>query len=182
MVVQLRQAVRRWVGELRLRWRLRRELAALEIEEPTTMSDVCGRLSKRRGKPIRLVPYPFDVPGPFGMWLPTTSTDYILFQAETTALHQEHIIAHELGHLIAGHESVENEDQVWHELMPDIPPETIRRVLRRGTYDTDAEREAETVATMLLESAAAGELVALPAHSARARRAQRALSDRRRWL
>lgn len=181
-MVQLRQALRRWVGELRLRGRLRRELAALEIEEPTTMSDVCGRLSKRRGKPIRLIPYPFEVPGPFGMWLPTTSADYILYQAETTALHQEHIIAHELGHLLAGHGSVEDENPVWQELMPDIPPETIRRALRRGAYDTDVEREAEMVATMLLESVAVGELVALPAHSARALRAQRTLGDRRRWL
>jgi hypothetical protein len=179
-VNRVRQACRRAVAEVRLRRWLRRELAALEIDEPTTMADVCQRLGRRRGRPIRLHAYPFDVPGPFGMWLPTATSDHILYQAETTALHQEHIIAHELGHLLAGHGAVED-DGAWTDLMPDIPPETIRRALRRASYDTVDEREAETVATILLESAAVVRSVRLPAKSARAGRAQAALGDRRIW-
>lgn len=180
--MQLRQAFRRRSEEARLRRRLRAELAALQIDEPTTMADVCERLGRRRSKPIRLISYPFEMPGPFGMWLPTPSADYILYQAETTKAHQEHIVAHELGHLLAGHGAVEDDDTVWRELMPNVPPELIRRALRRGSYDTDQEREAETVATMLLESAAVLESVSLPARSTRARRAQTALEDGGRWL
>jgi hypothetical protein len=181
-VGNLRQSVGRGVNEWKLRRRLRLELAALDIDEPTDMADVCERLGRRRGKPIRLIAYPLEVPGPFGLWLSTPAADYILYQAETTKLHQEHIIAHELGHLLANHGSDEDDDAVWRELMPDIPPEMIRRALRRTSYDTDQEREAETAATMLLESAAVVEYVSLPAQSARARRAQRALGDSQHWI
>ncbi|GDY31729.1 hypothetical protein [Gandjariella thermophila] len=179
---RLGQSLRRRATESRLRRRLRRELAALHIEGPTDMADVCARLSERRGKPIRLLAYPLEVPGPFGLWLNTPSADYVLYQAETTRLHQEHIIAHELGHLLADHPSDEDDDAVWRELMPDIPPELIRRALRRTSYDTEHEREAETVATMLLESAAVAGYVPDTAHTPRAKRAQRALGDRQDWL
>lgn len=154
----------------------------MDIEGPTDMTDVCLRLGRRRGKPIQLIAYPLEVPGPFGLWLSTPSADYILYQAQTTRLHQEHIIAHELGHLLANHGSAEDDDAVWRELMPDIPPEMIRRALRRSAYDTDQEREAETAATILLEAAAVAEYVTLPGGSARARRAQRALGDPQDWL
>lgn len=181
-MVPLRRSLQRRVGEARLRRRLRGELAALGIEGPTDMADVCARLGRRRGKPIRLVAYPLEVPGPFGLWLNTPSADYILYQAETTRVHQEHIIAHELGHLLAGHSSNEQDDAVWRELMPDIPPDVIRRALRRTSYDTDDEREAETVATILLEAAVVVESVARPGLSPRARRAQRTLGDSNDWL
>ncbi|HWE89886.1 MAG TPA: hypothetical protein VG317_10540 [Pseudonocardiaceae bacterium] len=182
-MVSARRAFQRRIGESRLRRRLRGELTVLGIEGPTTMADVCARLSRRRNKPIRLLAYPLEVPGPFGLWLNTPSADYILYQVETTRLHQEHIIAHELGHLLAGHHSSdEQDDAVWRELMPDIPPELIRRALRRTSYDTDDEREAETVATILLEAAVVAESVARPSRSPRARRAQRALGDASDWL
>jgi hypothetical protein len=182
-MVSLPRAFQRRVGEARLRRRLRGELASLGIEGPTDMADVCARLSRQRNRPIRLLAYPLEVPGPFGLWLNTPSADYILYQAETTRLHQEHIIAHELGHLLAGHgSSDERDDDVWHELMPDIPPDVIRRALRRTSYDTADEREAETVATILLEAAVVAESVARPGLSPRARRAQRALGDSHDWL
>lgn len=146
------------------------------------MAEVCTRLSKQRGKPIQLIAYPFEIPGPFGLWLATPSADYLLYQAETTKLHQEHIIAHELGHLLAAHQSDDDDDEIWQELMPDIPPDIIRRALRRTSYDSDQEREAETVATLLLEAAAVVQSITMPSTSARARRAQQALGDRQNWL
>lgn len=166
----------------KLRARLRRELDAAAIDAPMPMSEVCRRLGERRGKAIRLVAYPLEAPGPFGLWLNTPSADYILYQAETTPAHQQHIIAHELGHLLAGHSSDESDDAVWQRLLPDIPPDVIRRALRRTNYDTDQEREAENVATLLLERAAAITAAMRPGRSSRARRAQRALGDDREWL
>lgn len=181
-VVELRSLIRTWSNEAKLRRRLRRELAALKIDEPMDMAEVCRRLSAHRNKPIRLLAYPFEIPGPFGLWLKTPSADYVLYQAETTPAHQQHIIAHELGHLLASHRSDEGDEAVWSVLMPDVPPDVIRRALRRTSYDNAQEREAETAATMLLEAAAVTECVRLPAASPRAHRAQRALGDRQRWL
>ncbi len=152
------------------------------VRGPVGMGEVCDRLGRRRGRPIHLLAYPLRVPGPFGLWLSTPGADYILYQQQTTALHQEHIVAHELGHLLGGHRSDEDDDSVWQELMPDVPPELIRRALRRSAYDTHDEHEAEMIATILLETAATHASVSLPARSPRAQRAQDALSDRQRWL
>ena len=179
---RLRQRLRQGRDERRLRRWLRAELAAIDVQRPVGMSGVCRRLGQRRGKDIRVLSYPLHVPGPFGLWLSTPTADYILYQQQTTALHQEHIIAHELGHVLAGHGSDEEDDSVWQELMPDVPPEMIRRALRRSAYDTHQEREAEVIATVLLESAATHASVSLPARTPRARRVQEALSDRQRWL
>lgn len=190
----IRRAVRDVIRERQLRRTLRRELAALEIEEPASMTEVCRRLSGRRAKPIRLVAFPLEVPGPFGVWVATDTADYIFYQAETTSEHQAHIIAHELGHLLANHHSHGAEDEVWQELFPDVPADQVRRALgtmsreqvrsalRRGAYDTAEEREAETVATVLLGSASVAESLIRPVSSERASRVQRALGDRRRWL
>lgn len=176
-------ALRRYRSEQALRRRLRGELAALHITRPVSMEEVCERLAERRGKPIQLLSYPLEVPGPFGLWLSTTSAEIILYQSETTRLHQQHIIAHELGHVLANHNSDDGEDAVWHELMPDIPPDVIRRALRRTSYDRDEERQAEIVATMLEEKAAVAEAIARPAATGRANRVQHALGDQQEsWL
>jgi hypothetical protein len=168
--------------EWRLREQLRTELSALDINHPIDMAEVCQRLSAHRELPIRLIAYPLEVPGPFGLWLRTTSADYIMYQQETTVLHQQHIIAHELGHLLAGHSSDDGDDAVWAELLPDVPPDLLRRALRRANYDTEQERDAETVATLLLERATVVGSVTSPGRSLRARRAQRSLGDRQDWL
>lgn len=138
-------------AERALRRRVRRELQALKIQPPLQVEVVCQRLGERRGRPIRLVSYPIPVPGPFGLWIATTSADYILYQAETTRVHQDHIILHEVGHIFAGHGSGDTDDAVWGQLMPNISPEVISRALRRTSYDAAHEREAELVATIIQE-------------------------------
>ncbi|GAB3677585.1 hypothetical protein [Saccharopolyspora tripterygii] len=168
--------------ERRLRQQLRAELSILDISHPIDMTEVCQRLGEHRGLTIRLLAIRLEVPGPFGLWLRTSSADYIIYQQETTVLHQQHIIAHELGHLLAGHSSDDGDDAVWAELLPDVPPDLLRRALRRTHYDTDQERDAETVATLLLERAAVVSAVTSPGSSPRARRAQRSLGDRQDWL
>ena len=131
------------------------------------------------GKPIQLLPHAMEVPGPFGLWIKTSAADFIVYQKEgTTPLHREHIIAHELGHLLADHPSDEGDDSIWRELMPDIPPDVVRRALRRRrSYASDYEQEAETLATVLLEATAKAQFITLPGYSPRARRAQTTLGD-----
>ncbi|SFO03937.1 ImmA/IrrE family metallo-endopeptidase [Amycolatopsis rubida] len=143
------------------------------------MAEICARFGERRGKPIRLLAAPMDVPGPFGLWIKMAAADVILYQATgTTRFHQEHIIAHELGHLLADHPSDEGDDDMWRLLLPDIPPEAIRTALRRRTsYADEHEREAEALATVLLEATTKAQEIILPGRSPRARRAQTSLGD-----
>ncbi|GAB2736105.1 hypothetical protein GCM10027174_06240 [Salinifilum aidingensis] len=140
------------------------------------MLEVCHRLSQRRSRPIHATAYPLAANGPFGLWIPGRKAEWILYQQRTTPLHQQHIIAHELGHILCGHrpdpihpaDGVDTDAFDW-------------GTLRRTAYDTTQEHEAETAATLLLETARTRTEVALPTGSSRAQRAQEALSHGTRW-
>ncbi|MFJ9865361.1 hypothetical protein [Streptomyces sp. NPDC101165] len=169
--------------ERTLRRRCKRELQALDVQPPLQVDALCRALGERRGRPIHLVPYSLPVPGPFGVWIATGTRDYIIYQRETTKSHQDHIILHEVGHILAGHDSDDGDEDLWSLMMPDIAPEAIRRALRRTSYDQEHEREAELVATIILEWASVLNQVAPPpATDVSVRRVQTALGDRQGWL
>lgn len=171
------------MGERQLRRRCRQLLNELDIRPPLDVAELCRRVGERRGKPIRLRPHPIPVPGPFGVWISTTTADYILYQEQTSVAHQGHIVLHELGHILAGHTIAEHEDEVLTELYPDLGPDAVRRALRRTSYDSDHEREAETVATIILEWASVVDRVApRPSSAAVAQRMGKALGDKVGWL
>lgn len=174
--------------ERELRRRCRRLLNELDIRPPLDVHELCRRVGQRRGRPIRPVAHPIPVPGPFGAWIATDTADYILYQQETSKAHQGHIILHELGHILAGHRSDEDDDALLGETLqgqyPDLAPDAVRRALRRTSYDTEHEREAETVATIILEWASVLDSVGPPAASSgeAAQRMGTALTDRLGWL
>ncbi|MFF9409863.1 hypothetical protein ACF1B0_30720 [Streptomyces anandii] len=129
------------------------------------------------------MPYSLPVPGPFGVWIATRASDYIIYQRETTKPHQDHIILHEVGHILAGHHSDEGDEDLLNLMLPDIAPQAIRRALRRTSYDQEHEREAELVATIILEWASVLNRVAPPPmNDVSVRRVQTALGDRQGWL
>ncbi|MBN6037150.1 hypothetical protein [Amycolatopsis sp. 195334CR] len=180
--------------ERALRRQCRQLLNELDIRPPLDVTELCRKVGERRGKPIRLIAHAIPVPGPFGVWITTRSADYILYQQETSKAHQGHIILHELGHILAGHHSDEGDDALLAELYPDVEPnalrerypdlesDAVRRALRRTSYDTEHEREAETVATIILEWASVLDRVAPGANAPSTRRMEAALSDRLGWL
>jgi hypothetical protein len=182
------------VRERELRRRCRRLLNDLDIRPPLDIVELCRRVGLTRGKPIRLVPHPIPVPGPFGVWISTDAADYILYQQQTTKAHQSHIVLHELGHILAGHSSDEDdmllaelypdiESDALRDQYPDLEPNAVRRALRRTSYDTEREREAETVATIILEWASVLDRVApRPSPDRAAQRMGTALGDRMGWL
>ncbi|MFF8958692.1 hypothetical protein [Streptomyces sp. NPDC014894] len=118
--------------------------------------------------------------------------DVILYQEQTTRLHQDHIVLHELGHIIMSDRSRQREKTQNHEGRASIAeyadllglaPKAVRRVLRRCAYDSEEECAVELVATILMEWDA--ELVLAPpsvAEDPAVRRVQTALGDRRGWL
>lgn len=168
--------------ERELRRRCRRELQALRIEPPLRVEELCRRLGERRGRPIRLVPYPLPVPGPFGLWIGTDTADYILFQQETSKAHQDHIVLHEVGHILADHHSDELEDDTWSMVTPEILRGAVRKALRRTSYDEEHEREAELVATIILEWAAVLDRISPDrVDDPSLRRVQTALGDPQGW-
>lgn len=180
--------------ERALRRQCRQLLNELDIRPPLDVAELCRKVGARRGKPIRLVAHAIPVPGPFGVWITTPAADYIVYQQETTKAHQGHIILHELGHLLAGHHSDEADDALLSELYPDtetnalrekypdLATDAVRRALRRTSYDSEHEREAETVATIILEWASVLDQVTLGGAAPLNHRMETALSDRLGWL
>ncbi|MFF2348147.1 hypothetical protein ACFVVL_00065 [Kitasatospora sp. NPDC058115] len=143
------------VRERDLRRSCKRLLRKLEIQPPLRVDELCRRLGEYRGKPIRLIPWPLPVPGPFGVWMSRDDDDCIFYQQETTRVHQDHIILHEIGHLLADHQDdgtgAGAAAAAFPDLGPEYPWEHRRRGFLRTCYDEDNEREAELVATILQE-------------------------------
>jgi len=173
------------VREGALRRRCRRLLRELDVRPPLDVRDLCDRLAASRGRPIRLVPYPIEVPGPFGLWFATDGADFIVYQQETTRPHQDHIILHELGHMLADHHPHGDAEPAdfLRGPAPDLDPDAVHRALRRTSYDDAHEWEAETVATIILEWASVLNYT-IPRRAADRdlRRIQGALGDHQGWL
>ncbi|MEQ0558842.1 hypothetical protein ABJI51_07155 [Amycolatopsis sp. NEAU-NG30] len=169
--------------ERELRRRCRRLLNELGIRPPLDVSDLCRSVGDLRGRPIRLLAHRIPVPGPFGAWIATAQADYIVYQRDTSKAHQRHIILHELGHMLAGHQGTVEDDSLLAQLTPDVAPASVRQTLLRTSYDSDHEREAETVATIILEWASVLDRVAPKASDEdTAQRIEAALSERLGWL
>lgn len=144
-----RSVERGWRNDLHLRRGVKKILQSLDLEAPLDVTVLCERLAEQRGRPIVLVPYPLPIPGAFGLWVGSDEEDLILFQRDTTEAHQEHIILHEIGHIISGHHNNVGDDDIWRQIFPNLSPEMVAAALRRDGYDEIIEREAEMVATVI---------------------------------
>lgn len=134
-----------------LRRRCEARLRELDLPTPFDVHGFCERVARRRDRPIILRPIATQV-GPWGLWAAGEHTDYILYESSTSSLHQEHIILHELSHLICGHRPARvTEPAVAAALFADLSPDTIQRMLSRATYSAAEEQEAEVLASVLLE-------------------------------
>ena len=173
------------MSDRRLRKKCRALLRELDVRPPLDVRELCERLARQRGRPIRLVAHPIKVPGPFGLWFMTDSMDVIFYQRETTRPHQDHIILHEIGHIIADHPSDEGDDQAWDALDGKERPDGTTRALRRTCYDSSYEREAELIATFILEWASVLNPLHRPARrpgDAHVERLDSSLSHHQGWL
>jgi hypothetical protein len=98
-----------------------------------------------------------DIPDVMGMWVATDTMDLILYEQTTTPPHQDHIILHELSHLLCDHfRGKMPEADHMRALLPNLDPAMVRRVLGRTGYSADEEREAELLATLIAQRAAKG--------------------------
>lgn len=124
-------------------------LRDLDVEAPIDVEKLCRQLSEQRGRPVQLTPYNFPSTTVFALWIETTDSDLIFYESDTTPEHQRHIILHEIGHMVLGHDGDNGDDSVWQEVVPTLPPHVVRKALRRASYDDAAEHDAEAFATLL---------------------------------
>ncbi|MFD4322925.1 hypothetical protein [Streptomyces sp. NPDC058548] len=116
--------------------------------------------------------------------------DVILYQQETTPLHQDHIILHEVGHILVSedeqadgeYESPDDFVEGWAELIPVLDPALIRRVARRCSYADGEECTVELAATIVLEWSSVLDRVPPLSDDPALRRVETALGDRQGWM
>ncbi|MET8041412.1 hypothetical protein ABZU25_11130 [Micromonospora sp. NPDC005215] len=126
-------------------------LEELSMPRLITMSALCAHISVARKRPLHLHPLTMvGAPGtPGGMWIETRAADHIFYNGDTRPLHQQHIILHEIGHMLCCHRNTDTDALAA--IMPDLDVGMIRSVLTRSTYSLVAEQEAEMIATLLAQ-------------------------------
>lgn len=143
------------MGNRRLRQRCARIVRGIDVPVPFDAATLCQRVGDRLGRPVHLLPTAMPDDVPCGLVISTDTAHYVCYDTGTTPLHQQHIVAHELGHLLAGHGTQPFADaSASRTLLPTLDPALVNRVLSRTPrYAQPAEAEAETIADILLQRA-----------------------------
>jgi hypothetical protein len=133
-----------------VRERCSRILDECSVPRPFELDTFRRVVEQRRGRRITLVPRDHMV-GPCGVLISLQDADYVFYEAVTSPVHRDHIIVHELGHLLCDHVPQERiGDDVVRFLLPDLDPGMVRRALGRTAYGQVEEQEAEMVASLVL--------------------------------
>lgn len=111
----------------------------LPIESPFNIHELAKRLGCRRGRPLVLIAVAMGGK-PFALWVGLRTMDIVFYEKNTPLWHQEHLILHEIGHMLLEHRAV-------------APPAWLRAVsapvthaaeeLMGGWLDHTAEEERE---------------------------------------
>jgi len=125
-------------------------IADLDIPRPFDLGRFLAQVERKRNRMIFLHPFTSGPGIPCGLWLGTPRADHIFHEAGTTPWHRTHITMHEVAHMLLGHGGRVSERGLGRLLAPDVDPALVRLILGRSTYTTAEEREAETVASLIL--------------------------------
>jgi hypothetical protein len=130
-----------------LRRRCERRLRGIRIPSPFDLDAFCAEVSARRGRPLIRRPVAgLSADAPCGLWIGTGTADHVFYDPGTSPLHAEHIVLHEVAHILSGHSGA---DGALSRLFPDLDPATVSRVLGRVSYTSAQEREAEMMASLI---------------------------------
>ncbi|MBO8184226.1 hypothetical protein [Streptomyces spirodelae] len=133
---------------------------SMPIPRPFQMDAFIERIEAERCRRVKLVPLPDRLLGRTGLsglwlWHEELPLDLILHSAERPVGHRQRIILHELAHMWCNDDKG-SEAQQLETLLPDFPPELLRRltggtgrVMTRHRYSTPTEARAETIAGLL---------------------------------
>lgn len=139
--------------------RIQALLNEIGLPKPWRVTEFCANVAAYRGRPIELLPCDMPGGGPDGMWVELPSVDVILHDQHTSDLHREHIVCHEIGHMLLGHHGDSGADA----LMPDLDPGVLRAIgatreggdrsagprMHRRKYSSRQEQEAELTASLI---------------------------------
>lgn len=123
-----------------------------------SMAQLVKRLEQLRERPISIFPITIADPQLYGAWVKTLDYDCICLDKQTSRVHQNHILCHELGHIVLGHSTLNLPIQIQPYVQTHSAEElqqTLEQalsqdgVLKRSCHASDAEQAAEAFATTL---------------------------------
>ena len=149
----------------------RARLHALEtwihLQEVTDVQALCAVISAHTGRRIHLEAW-LLASEVAGLWLASGGTDYIFYAQDATLPHQEHIILHELAHILSGHAQEPIDAQALHAaFFPHLDHDVVHMAFSRSCYDSKSEREAELLASLVEQHWRTARLAAEPSLAAR---------------
>jgi hypothetical protein len=123
------------------------------VPRPWDINDFLDRLERYRGRDIDLCAVTWTVGSSTGAWQRRQDYDLIAYPENTSGFHQDHVILHEIGHVISAHEGqcvlTETEAQ---RLAPHLAPAALAHLLNRSSSDVE-EHEAELIAMLIYQRA-----------------------------
>jgi hypothetical protein len=141
---------------VRLQARCQELLCNLHVPQPYSRDAMTLWIEDLRGRPLILKELPDQAAGAgaCGFWLGTDAADWIFYEQRTAPLHQEHIILHEIGHMLFGHRDsgLGCVDGGLGSVLTDLQPHLIKRLMARASYSTVEEQEAEMFASLAYSS------------------------------
>ena len=119
------------------------------VPYPWDINQFLDRLERHRRRDIDLCAISWTVGDSCGAWQQRDDHDVIAYAENTSGFHQDHIILHEIGHMISQHRGrcVLSEDEAQR-IAPDLAPAAFAHLLDRSTGEAE-EHEAETIASLI---------------------------------
>lgn len=134
-----------------LRRRIELVLDTVDWPVPFDLDRLLDQVGNKRGKPVSLFPAELPADGPGGLVIERANTMVIVFDDSLPLLQQEHIIMHEIAHVLFGHRGTTLDDLSKDELS-ELDPEVIEAAQRfalRDGYSGIEETEAEIAAALM---------------------------------
>ena len=126
-------------------------LRRLPLPVPFDLDEFCLRISAERGRPLEVRPWRTAMPaGTTGSCMPYGDRDVIYHQPWATGLHRTQIVLHEIAHLVCAHVAHDKLSSHFEMVQPGIH---ARMFARHDNYDDEEEREAEMLASLMMEHA-----------------------------
>ncbi len=89
--------------------------------------------------------------GVSGAWVAMPSVDIVFFEEQTSPLHRQHVILHELSHILCDHRGIATGVEGLQSLLHATATIERLRALQRNHYSDEEEQEAEILASLILE-------------------------------
>jgi hypothetical protein len=156
----LRRQVRRKDEYAELQRKCTAILRDLGMDRPMSLDAIRERVEELRGRPlvVRELPEQAAIAGACGLWLGTDDADYVFYEAQTAPLHREHIILHEIGHVLCDHHRTitAEGDELTDRLLSGQGPPPVKRLMARTSYTSAEEQEAEMIASLIQSAGRTG--------------------------